>query len=675
MSPNLRELLSSVRVWRRAFTAAVLVTLTAPVGASAAGWVGPAPLPGSGPDVGYEQVIVEADGDAYAAWTAKDAGFSRVYVARRPVATGAWQAPEPVSPAGEEAVGPRVGVDGAGNITAVWYRSPDNAVFSSERPVSGTWSAPATLGTPGAEPAVAVNASGAAVAAWREFGPADERAMVVTRSGPSGAWSAPTSLTGAGVDALFVKVALDDAGNAVVAWQARAPGLSIEASSRPASSGVWGAPPTTLSGALEGTDPSLGMDAAGNATVIFNGFDTATMTASIQSATKPVGGAWGAHTPIRESNDIASVAPPVLAVHPTGRMIALWSEIAPTTRLRSSSRTAAADPWGADGDVREVADIPRCCGVAMTATGNVTVLTAINGVIEAQQRVGDAGSWGPVATLGTDYFNTAPIAGGDDAGHVLGLWLRNGGQADSDLVVSTFDVSAPIVDNVTLPAQVTAGQSAAMSATARDLWTSVAEIRWTFGDGTAPALGAATSHTWSNPGVFTVTVRVTDAAGNVTQTTRTVTVVAPVPVVNAAARVVGSPILGTRVSCKAEVSNTTASSVSWRRGTKVIATTATYRIAKADLGKRIRCVLTATGAGGTVTTASPPRTIPARCVVPATRGLKVAVARTRLADRGCRSRVVRVIGTGVARTRVLGTVPGRGTSIANGATVTVRVRR
>ena len=660
----------------RAFLVALLVALVTPIGASAAGWVGPTPLAGSGPDVVYEQVIVEGDGDAYAAWTELDATFARVYVARRPASSGAWQTPEPVSPAGEDALAPRIAVDGAGNVTAVWYRFPGRTVFSSERSAAtGTWSSPATLGANGVEPVVAVNASGAAVAGWREFGGADDRAMAVTRSGPAAAWSVATPLSGAGVDASFMNAKLDDAGNAVVVWQARSPGSSIEASSRPASTQVWDPTPTTLSGALDGTNPTLGMDAAGNATVVFAGFDgVALVGTSVESATKPVGGSWSAHTPIHASNDIANV-PPVLAVHANGRMIALWSEVGATTRLRSATRAAAADPWGAPGYVRDVIDTPRCCGVAITPTGTVTVVTAVFGTIEAQQRVGDAGAWGPVSTLGTDFFNTTPIAGGDDAGHVLALWVRNGGQTTSDLVGSTFDVSAPLIDTVTVPTQATAGQPVAVSATARDLWSSVAETRWTFGDSSAPTPGAAASHTWAAAGSYTVTLRVTDAAGNATESTRSITVAPPPPVVDQAARVVGSPIVGTRVSCPAGVSNAPSSKVTWLRGTKVIATTATYRLAKADLGKRIRCVVTATGPSGSVTTTSPSRTIPARCVVPATRGLTVAVARGRLADRGCRSRVVRVSGTGVARGRVLGSVPDRRTSVANGATITLRVRR
>lgn len=674
---------STTRCHTWSLVATTVVALIAASAASAAGWVGPTPLTGSGPDVLYEQVIVEADGDAYAAWTEVDATFTRVFVARRPVASGAWQVPEPVSPAGENAIAPRIAVDGAGNATAVWQRfiavPESRTVFASERSAAtGTWSAPAALGSPGAEPAVSVNAAGMAVAVWRELGAVDERAMASVRSAPGAAWSTAEPLSGAGDDASPVAAKIDVAGNAVAVWIAR-PTPRVQASSRPASTGVWDTTPTLLSGTLDAQlDLALGMDAAGNATAIFSAFDNVAMQTSVQSATKAAGGAWGSHTSIIESNDITT-ARPALAVHPSGRMVALWSEVSMAGRtLRSASRTAAANPWGSPVDLRDLGDTPSCCGVAIGSTGDVTVITALAGVIEAQQRVGDNGSWGPAVTLGTDFFNTAPTAGGDDAGHVIGLWTRNGGQSTSDLVTATFDVSAPIIDMVTVPGTVTAGQAAAMSAGVRDLWSPVAEVRWTFGDGSAQVVGGLPSHTYANPGSYTVTLRATDAAGNATETARSITVVAPPPappLVTLAAKVTGTPIIGTRLTCPATVSNTTSSSVEWRRGTRIVARTLTYRIAAADLGKRLQCAVTASGPGGTATSTSAPRMIPARCIVPATRGLKVTDARTRLANRGCRSRIVRVKGTGVARGRVLGTAPTRGSSVLNGVTITVRVRR
>jgi beta-lactam-binding protein with PASTA domain len=68
-------------------------------------------------------------------------------------------------------------------------------------------------------------------------------------------------------------------------------------------------------------------------------------------------------------------------------------------------------------------------------------------------------------------------------------------------------------------------------------------------------------------------------------------------------------------------------------------------------------------------------TVPRQCVVPNVRGLLPADARTTLGNAGCRSVVRRVSGSGVPQGRVLGTTPGRKAKRANGARITIRVRR
>ena len=68
-------------------------------------------------------------------------------------------------------------------------------------------------------------------------------------------------------------------------------------------------------------------------------------------------------------------------------------------------------------------------------------------------------------------------------------------------------------------------------------------------------------------------------------------------------------------------------------------------------------------------------TVPSRCTVAAVRGLTPLAAKTKLGNAGCRSRSSKVKGTGVAKGLVLGTSPARGAKRANGATITIRVRR
>ncbi len=145
--------------------------------------------------------------------------------------------------------------------------------------------------------------------------------------------------------------------------------------------------------------------------------------------------------------------------------------------------------------------------------------------------------------------------------------------------------------------------------------------------------------------------------------------------VAAATRLAGFPIVGLKLTCTT-FSGARTTSYAWKRGTRTVRgrTARTYKVAKADLGKRLTC--TATGrAGALVSKATLRITVPRRCVVPAVRGLTPAAAKNRLGNAGCRTRTVTVAGSGVKKGLVLGTSPAKKAKLANGARITIKVRR
>ena len=121
--------------------------------------------------------------------------------------------------------------------------------------------------------------------------------------------------------------------------------------------------------------------------------------------------------------------------------------------------------------------------------------------------------------------------------------------------------------------------------------------------------------------------------------------------------ITGFPIIGTRLSCT-DFAGATRTTYVWKRGARAIAgkRTRSYKIVKADLGKRLTCAATGSNAGG-ATAVSLSRAVPRQCVVPNVRGLLPADARTKLGNAGCKSAIKRVKGSGVAKGRVLGTTP------------------
>jgi hypothetical protein len=137
----------------------------------------------------------------------------------------------------------------------------------------------------------------------------------------------------------------------------------------------------------------------------------------------------------------------------------------------------------------------------------------------------------------------------------------------------------------------------------------------------------------------------------------------------------GFPIVGTTLGCTT-FAGATSTTYAWKRGTRTVRgrRARTFKISKADLGKRLTC--TATGKAGALSAVVTLRvTVPSRCTVPNVRGLTPAAAKTKLGNAGCRSRTSKVTGTGVAKGLVLGTSPARGAKRPNGARITIRVRR
>jgi hypothetical protein len=141
-------------------------------------------------------------------------------------------------------------------------------------------------------------------------------------------------------------------------------------------------------------------------------------------------------------------------------------------------------------------------------------------------------------------------------------------------------------------------------------------------------------------------------------------------------RVRGASVVGARLRCDAAgIVGATRVRVSWLRGGRLVARGATYRVRRADLGRRISCRVLATNAAGSITSRSAARAIPARCRVPALRGRSLGRARELAGLAGCRVRLARTRESGVARGAVLGTRPPAGRSGPNGTTITVTVRR
>jgi len=192
-------------------------------------WTAPRAIPGGA----FERLAVNARGEAVAVWEEGNGADQHVRAAFR-TAGGRWLPPRTVSPPGEQAFDPRVGLDGRGRALVVWEsfhglsQQTDPTLESSTRARSGSWSGARTLCACSVDYYfdLAVAPSGEALVVWGQRCCGTSGVKVAVRSA-AGRWAAPQLLspTYSGISA--TRASLNATGTAVVTWGVAYDGLDV----------------------------------------------------------------------------------------------------------------------------------------------------------------------------------------------------------------------------------------------------------------------------------------------------------------------------------------------------------------------------------------------------------------------------------------------------------------
>lgn len=331
--------------------------------------------PGSG------GVAMDPDGKAIVAWPANnddaDPRTQAALVKVRPLGS-AWSPATPLSsmtvasPHDGRFDAADVALDPAGRAVAAWARTLDDVttVEVAWRPAGGSWSAPHPVATTNVVQSITVrvDASGTATLVWSD----SVGNVVASRSGwGTNAWQTPVTLTGAAGGANGdLDLAVDPGGKAIAVWTAYS---SIVTAVRPAG-GAW-MPRQTLS-AAPAEAPVVALDAAGNAIVAWERYADDASVDLVEAALRPQGGDWSSPHPLSVPGDRASQ--PAVAMSPGGDALVVWSDwdlknstvaysahdvtgpaisavAVPVTAVPEGtvavSMSAPSDPWSPVGDV------------------------------------------------------------------------------------------------------------------------------------------------------------------------------------------------------------------------------------------------------------------------------------------------------------------------------------
>jgi hypothetical protein len=276
-------------------------------------------------EFGAAALTVDGSGDALAIWQSEIIGGRETFMqsAEAPF-NASWQPRGTLSERkpGAYAGRPELGEDAAGDAIATWQQETNGkvATFHAERPAGGGWLPPVELAQDAFEPVVAENAKGDALIAWMQSVAHGEYAIDASYRPAGGAWSQPVAVSqGEGSDdEPVIKLAPD--GEALAAWRhPEGKHMVIQAATRPVGS-EWEAPLTLSNNERNSQQPSIAIDAAGEAVAVWEHEVHAEV---VQYATKDRGGGWSAPATLSESP--ANLFNAQVAMNPAGQTIAIWT--------------------------------------------------------------------------------------------------------------------------------------------------------------------------------------------------------------------------------------------------------------------------------------------------------------------------------------------------------------
>jgi hypothetical protein len=520
---------------RAALSAALLggTLLAAAAPAQAAPqWLSPQTLSPPGTDASEQQVAFDPGGDAVAVWQQSGPAGKVILASARP-ASGSFSAPQTLSAAGTNASAPDVASDAQGDAVAVWLRwdGAEERVQAAYRPAGGSFGAPQTLSEAGVEaqaPRVAMNGSGEAVVVWNIV-VGGKMQIQTAVAAPGGTFGAPADLTGLTVNASVPQVALDSDGDAIAVWDGwDGANIRIEDAVRPAG-GSFGSP-QYLSPAGDNADvPQVAFDASGDALAVW-AFD-GSPASTVQGAYRPADGTFGSPQTVPAPNGNPAQVPQV-AFDGSDEGVVAWqqsdgSELRVYASVRSAGTGGAFSAAGTLDPGGQEAYEPRVAGDGLSAT--IVSWKTFNGATNYTQAVerpagGNFSAASDVSAEGPE--ESTPEVGVDAQGNGIAVFSRASGGGEYLLETAGYDAAGPQLRGLTIPSTGTVGQPLQFFQAPLDVWSGVLSEGFSFGDG-AVASGVSATHTYTAPGTYQVTASATDALGNTTTVTRTVTILAP----------------------------------------------------------------------------------------------------------------------------------------------------
>ena len=332
-------------------------------------------------------IAVDNSGNAYALWRDDRSGNSDIYFAYRP-AEGLWETDAKVNDdvGSDGQYDPALVVDGSGNAYAAWtdYREGDGNIYFSDRPTGGAWGANARVNDDvGAasqhSSALALGTTGALHGAWVDTRNANYATDIYGASYVAATgWSVGTKINddvSGAAEQEEPDLIADAQGNAYALWRDYRNGNWDIYFAYRSAEGAWSTNVRVNddSGTSTQSSPDLAIDDQGNAYAIWHDFRNG--DEDIYFAYRPVDGSWGVNVKVNDDVGTSTQKYPAIAVAPEGDAYAVWLDERNSMDIYFAYRPAGGG-WGSNVPVNDEVGSAGFYGadIAVDATGNAHAL-------------------------------------------------------------------------------------------------------------------------------------------------------------------------------------------------------------------------------------------------------------------------------------------------------------
>ena len=294
---------------------------------SAGAWGGAVWLEAGTGQATNPQVAMSSSGNAIVVWQQVGSSGNQSILANR-YSAGAWGGAVWLEAGAGDASDPQIAMDNNGNAMVVWQQVDSSGYQSilANRYSAGVWGGATLLDdsiSAGSNPQIAMDNNGNAIVVWVQVDDSGAALNIIqARSYSAGAWGEVTQLFSFGGYDIRPHVVMDNSGNVMVVWGAKAMSGPWGIAARRYSAGAWGEV-TWLDAAQGGGNAHVAMDNNGNAIAVWDLNNDSSTHEDVYSM-RYSAGAWETYTML---NSAGEAWRPQVAMDNNGNAMAVWQQV------------------------------------------------------------------------------------------------------------------------------------------------------------------------------------------------------------------------------------------------------------------------------------------------------------------------------------------------------------